>query len=100
MSFFKIELISLAETELTEAYIWYNKKKSGLGNRFVKEVSNYFNNISENPYMFAVKYNNELRFAPLQVFPYLISYWIDEKQKTVFVLSIFHTSRNPGKFEE
>lgn len=99
MSQYNIELIADAENELSEAYDWYNKKQSGLGNRFFNEVSSYFIRIAENPFKFAVKYDNQLRFAPLPIFPYLICYWIDEKIKTVFVLSIFHTSQNPDRFK-
>ena len=99
MSQYKVELLSIAETELSEAYNWYNEKQTGLGSRFIKQVSNSLDSISSTPYGFAAKYNNDLRFAPLKNSPYLISYWIDENLKTVFVLSIFHTSRNPNKFE-
>lgn len=99
MNSYSIELIEIAENELFEAHEWYNKKQSGLGNRFFTEVSAYLKRIASNPYKFSIRYSNELRFAPLHVFPYLISYWIDEDRQIVFVLSIFHTSKNPGRFE-
>ena len=99
MSQYSVELIADAEIELSDAFDWYNEKQSGLGNRFFNEVSSSLKRISDNPFKFAVKSENELRFAPLTIFPYLICYWIDEKLKTNFVISIFHTSQNPDKFK-
>ena len=41
--------------------------------------------------------NGKFRQAHLPVFPFVIVYKIDDMRKVIFVSSIFHTSRNPGK---
>ncbi|QRR03446.1 type II toxin-antitoxin system RelE/ParE family toxin [Dyadobacter sandarakinus] len=99
MTEYKVYLLNVAEIELDEAYEWYNQQKAGLGYQLVGEVSRYLKMISENPFIFAVRYQNDFRFAALKVFPYLIAYWIEEKSQSVYVASIFHTSRNPLQFE-
>jgi toxin ParE1/3/4 len=96
MSLYNIHFLKPAEIEFCEAFDWYDEKQKGLGNRFLKEVSKYLDSIADNPFKFAAKYDNELRFAPLKIFPFVIAYWIENE--TVFVASIFHTSRNPKKF--
>lgn len=95
---FKIDLLALAEDELSESYDWYQEQQAGLGNRFYNEVNHYLTLLEENPYQFPIKYIEELRSASLTVFPFLIIYWIDEPNNIVFVISVFHTSRNPRVF--
>jgi hypothetical protein len=92
---FEVELLFEAEEELSEAYDWYENQRSGLGNRFFREVNNYLQLIEKNPLHFQVRYPEELRAAALNIFPYLVIYWVDEKTLKVFVTSIFHTSRKP-----
>ena len=99
MSLYKIEVLKTAEIEFEEAFDWYEQRQSGLGNRFLREISSYLDSIAENPFKYAAKYNNELHFAPLKIFPYVVAYWVDNKLRTIFVVSFFHTSRNPKKFE-
>lgn len=99
MGQYSIEILKPAEIEFEEAFEYYNEQLPGLGRKFYAEISRYLVSISENPYKFAAKYDNELHFATLKIFPFLIAYWVDEPLKTVFVVSIFHTSRNPKKFE-
>lgn len=92
---FRIELLSLAEDELSEAYEWYEEQQATLGNRFYKEINHYLSLIEINPYLFPVKYIEELRQVPVNKFPYVIIYWVDELTRTVYIVSIFHTSKNP-----
>ncbi len=92
---FSVELLAQAEDELSDAYDWYERKQQSLGNKLYDEVNHYLTLIEENPYQFPVKYTEELRSASLNRFPYLILYWIDELNNIVFIVSIFHTSRNP-----
>ncbi|MDB4904621.1 MAG: plasmid stabilization system [Mucilaginibacter sp.] len=92
---FKIELLAEAEDELSDAYDWYEDQQTSLGNKFYNEVNHYLNLIEHNPHQFPIKYIEELRSASLNKFPYVIIYWIDDINLNVFVVSIFHTSRNP-----
>lgn len=95
---YEIELLIEAEFELSEAYDWYEEKQPGLGDKFYKEVRRYLQLLEKNPLQFPIRQIEELRFAALSKFPYLVIYWIDKVNKIVFVVSIFHTSRNPRYF--
>jgi toxin ParE1/3/4 len=92
---FEVELLFQAENELSDAYDWYEEQQLGLGSRLFNEVNHYLQLVEKNPFHFPVKYQQELRTAPLKIFPYLVIYWIDERKSTIFVTSIFHTSRKP-----
>jgi toxin ParE1/3/4 len=96
---YKVELLSQAEVELADAYDWYKEQQQTLGNKLYNEVNYYLTLLEQNPYQFPIKYTNELRPVVINKFPYLIIYWIDEDNKTVFVVSIFHTSRKPDKLK-
>jgi hypothetical protein len=92
---FKVDLLSEAEDELSDAYDWYEGQLPSLGGKFYNELNHYLTLIEENPYQFPVKYVEELRSASLNRFPYLVIFWIDELNSIVFIVSIFHTSRKP-----
>ncbi|MCR8560606.1 type II toxin-antitoxin system RelE/ParE family toxin [Mucilaginibacter sp. BJC16-A38] len=95
---FEVELLTEAEKELANAYDWYEEQLTSLGNRFYKEIKYYLTLIENNPYLFQIRYSEELRAASLNKFPFLIIYWIDEINRVVYVTSIFHTSRSPKYF--
>lgn len=92
---FTLKLLGRAENELRDSCGWYEQKRKGLARRFLKELDTRFKLITENPKLYQTQGDGKLRFAPLKKFPYGIVYWLDENQKIVFVVSIFHTSREP-----
>ncbi|MGV3600542.1 MAG: type II toxin-antitoxin system RelE/ParE family toxin [Dyadobacter fermentans] len=98
MAQYNILILQTAEIELQEAFEWYEKRKTGLGNRFIAEISGCLNSVADNPYKFAQRYGRVFRFAPLPVFPFVVAYRTMEEKRVIHVVSIFHTSRNPKKF--
>lgn len=95
---FNVDLVAEAEDELSEAYDWYEQQLPGLGNKFYKEVNHYLTLLEHDPFQFPVRYVEQLRAVPLNKFPFLIIYWIDQITNMIFVVSIFHTSRDPKYF--
>ena len=93
-----VKLIPEAESDFQKACEWYEDKQYGLGVRFYKAVSVKFDLIANNPTLYNIRFSERFRFAPLESFPYLISYKIDVDTNTVYIMSVFHTSRNPNKF--
>ncbi|NJW52069.1 type II toxin-antitoxin system RelE/ParE family toxin [Salinimicrobium oceani] len=83
-----------AQKDLIEAYLWYEKKQKGLGERFVREVENGVKFIRQNPEAFPRK-KNGFREFPLKIFPYLMIYVL--AQKKITILAIFNTRLNPDK---
>jgi len=94
-----IKLLKRAELEIIDACEWYEKQQKGLSAKFRFAIKQSFRFIELNPKLYAQKYNTDLHFAPLSKFPYVVVYWYDENLHTVFITSIFHTKRNPKKFE-
>jgi len=82
-----------AELEIFEAYIYYEEKQIGLGDRFLGQLEKYLNRICKNPLHFPLK--NGYREAFIKKFPFLIIY--DFSQETVVVYSVFNTYQNPCK---
>lgn len=75
---------------------YYENAKPGLGCRFLSELLNVYNKLSENPqhYSFvSVKRNNKLRDAKIKGFPYLVVFGISGDVVTVF--AVFNSYRKP-----
>ena len=93
---YDVEFLPKADVEYLEAFIWYEEQLIGLGSRFEASVEGKLNSISNNPLFYPNK-NRDLRESKIDGFPYLIVYKIYPKKRLIFVYSIFHTSRRPGK---
>jgi len=94
-----IKLLKRAEIELTDACDWYEEQQKGLSLKFRKAIRSSLHLIDQNPKLYSRRYNTDLRFTIVEIFPYIIVYWYDENLNTVFVVSIFHTKRNPEEFK-
>jgi toxin ParE1/3/4 len=95
---YTVKLLTEAEIEVSEACKWYEDQQPGLAKKFLNEIDHYLNLIAENPLQFAIKFSDRYRFAVLKIFPYFILYRIEDGKDLVYVISVFHTSRNPVNF--
>jgi toxin ParE1/3/4 len=95
---FTVKLLTEAEIEVSESCKWYEKQQAGLGKRFLKEVNHYLNLIAKDPFKFPIRFSKTYRFATLKIFPYLIAFRVEDEGKLIYIISIFHTSRNPVNF--
>ncbi len=87
-------LTARARKELSDAWLWYEKQQSELGDKFEIEVFKRIQQIEENPERYA-KRNKNLRETRVRKFPFLIIYRIEKGKDIIIIQSIFHTSRNP-----
>jgi hypothetical protein len=55
--------------------------------------------IKKGPEMFQIRYKT-LRMVPLEKFPFMILYQIDQAKKLVADAAVLHTSRNPKIWKE
>ena len=85
-----------AQKEVAVSWEWYEERSIGLGDRFLAEIVARIREIENNPDRFPTrhKYYKE---APISTFPFLIIYRINTRKKSVRIVSVFHTSRNPKK---
>lgn len=81
-----------------EAIDYYEEQQAGLGERFEKELNQQITLLEKNPF-FRIRYD-QIRCLPLNKFPYMIHFTIDEPAKTISVMAVFHTAQNPKKMEK
>ncbi|XZF13773.1 type II toxin-antitoxin system RelE/ParE family toxin [Chitinophagaceae bacterium MMS25-I14] len=93
---YRTTLLVKAEKELLNAWHWYEDRQEGLGDRFVNELSLSIERIEQNPEHNSL-YKRFYRAARVNIFPYLVIYRINKREKLVIVLSVFHTSRKPSR---
>lgn len=89
-----------ASKEFVESIIWYNQQKNGLGERFSLSVESIIKKIELTPEFYGYS-KKPFREVTVPVFPFKIVFKINKAKKVIYVLSIFHTSRNPkNKFRK
>jgi toxin ParE1/3/4 len=86
-----------AEQDITEAYDWYEQRRSGLGEDFLGCVDACIQRVRRSPDLFAKVYV-EYRRALIRRFPYAIFY--EFKGEIVTTYCVFHTSQNPSKWRQ
>ncbi len=84
-----------AERDMREAYAWYEERRRGLGEEFLRCVDACILAIRRNPEMSAFACQNYRR-ALVRRFPYAIFYEFQED--TVVIYSVFHCSQDPEKW--
>lgn len=89
---FKIVINPNAESDSTEAVVWYNLQREGLGEDFLLALEAKLNEIQRNPNQFTSAYKNVKR-AFLKRFPYGVFFIIEGN--TIYILAIIHSSRSP-----
>ena len=92
-------ILRQAKQDISDAAQWYNSKKKGLGRRFTKEVRSIVKFICKNPETFEIRYD-DTRCAILKVFPYMVHYTINKKDKAVIIAAVFHTSLSPDQWKK
>lgn len=83
---------SAAESELRDAYDWYEERETGLGADFMRCVDGCVQLVRRHPEIFPVVYKN-VRQGVLRRFPYSLLYFLDGD--AIIIVSVFHASRDP-----
>ncbi|HEY5407274.1 MAG TPA: type II toxin-antitoxin system RelE/ParE family toxin [Ginsengibacter sp.] len=90
---YKIIISYEAEADISEAYCYYEKEKSGLGDRLLTELDLFYRKLRHHPtYYSFVDEEKKIRSLTLKVFPYKIIYEIAAEE--VYVFAIHHFSRH------
>jgi toxin ParE1/3/4 len=93
---YKIVIEPRAISDIQDAVDYYEAKREDLGAYFYQIVDEYIESIAMNPF-FQIRYK-DYHVLPVKIFPYIFLYYIDEKDKTVYILSVFNTSQNTTKY--
>ncbi len=86
--------LSAAYEQFLEAWLWYEDKQPGLGDRFKKEVYSLIHIITQHPERY-VERRQYYREAMVKVFPYLLIYRIHKKKKIITITSVFTPTAIP-----
>src|SRR5260370_15865731 len=86
-----------AELDITEAYIWYESRRAGLGEEFLSSVDACIERIRREPMIYSIVHE-AYRRALIRRFPYAIFFEYAEAIVTVY--AVFHTSRDPKKWRQ
>jgi len=93
---YKIVISPAAHFDEYEAYDWYEKQRSSLGEELLIELETAYNKIAEHPEYFGfIDERKELRDYLLPRFPFLIVYKV--VANTVQVITVHHAKKNPSK---
>ncbi len=88
-----------ATSEFLQSLLWYKERSLQAANNFSKEVNNTLDNILNDPFSGRNTYKNFFEVRT-QKFPFIIVYFIDEKENNIIITSTFHFKRNPrNKFK-
>ena len=86
-----------AESDLRDAYEYYETADEGLGDAFLRAVEACLAGVERSPEQYAIIHRN-VRRALVRRFPYGIFYIVENTQ--VIVLACFHARRDPKVWQE
>ena len=94
----KVRVLSPAIDEITEAALWFESKRVGLGGEFWRLTDEVLRQIERHPSQFAKSdYATdvlEIRFAVISRFQYVIHFLVESEE--VQIISVAHGGRRPG----
>jgi plasmid stabilization system protein ParE len=93
----KLVVAPEAELDIAEAYVWYERRRTGLGEEFLSSVDACIEGIRRQPEMYPLVHETYRR-SLIRRFPYAVFY--EYAEWTVTVYSVFHTSRDPEKWRQ
>ena len=93
---YKIKYSAPAKYDLDDAYFYYQQISKNVLKKFRTEIKKAEKRLKANPF-FQIKYKS-VHSLPLQGFPYMILFEIDETNSTVYIVGVFCTHQNPEKY--
>jgi len=93
---YKIIVSKRAQFEILDITDYYFQINLELAYKFYLKLEETYGYLIMYPY-FQKRYK-EFRIISIKKFPYILVFEIDENNKSVSILSCFHTSQNPEKY--
>ncbi len=87
---------SAAETDIQDAYDYYEECRQGLGQDFVLCIEESLDKIIRNPNRYPVIHKNIPRIL-VKRFPFGIFFVV--QKNTIIVMAVMHGSRSPGRWK-
>jgi len=87
-----------AEVDITDAAIWYQNQRPGLGQQFVDEVHAAINSALENPRQFRrLRRKPNVRRVLLKRFPYRVFFIL--RPDAIVVFRVLHSARHDREWK-
>nr|NQU92753.1 type II toxin-antitoxin system RelE/ParE family toxin [Bacteroidota bacterium] len=99
MKKYKVKIEPEALSDIQEITDWYNEQQTGLGKRFQKTTIGHINSLNNDPQIYTIRYK-EIRCMIVKKFPYMVHFYINDKNNTVEILAVISTYRNPRIWTE
>jgi len=90
---YTVSILSEAESDIDIAFVWYELKQKGLGDRYFKILDKSVQFISGNPYAFEEVLKGTRRMI-MKKFPYGIYYKIIPTTMEIQIIGVIHFQRN------
>ena len=81
-----------AESDIKDAYDWYEAQRKGLGENFLLCIEEALSRISHNPAIYSVVYRKVRRIL-IHRFPFAL--FFIEGEERISVLAVLHARRDP-----
>ena len=95
---YKVVIEPRAILDIQDAIDYYDSKQNGLGTYFFQVVEEHIITLTKSPF-FQIRYK-DYHYFPIRKFPFILLYYIDEKLKIIYIMSVFNTSLNPIKYSK
>jgi hypothetical protein len=93
----KVRLLTLAQQEVDEAYLWFEEQLEGKGVDFLDEFDRVVRLVKAFP-LASTEIEPEIRRCLFARFPYSLIYGIE--QETIVVIAVAHCHREPHYWVE
>lgn len=90
---FKVLFHNEALEQLQQSIDFYNTAQKDLGKRFALEVKATAQQLDKNPF-YQIRYD-DIRCFPLQKFPFMLHFRVNEELNLIEIFAVLHTSLNP-----
>ena len=80
------------ELDVTDAALWYEDQRSGLGSELLAEVDAVMQRVVQSPFQFP-EIKSDVRRALLRRFPYSVYFQVSDEM--VDVIAVLHQQRDP-----
>ena len=91
----KVVFVPEAVRDLAEAYAWYQERRPGLGEDFLRRVDACIESIRRSPELYAIAHGTYRR-ALVRRFPFAVFY--EHEGDTLTIYSVFHCAQDPQKW--
>lgn len=93
---FELVIDDRASRDIEDGMDYYKSVSHNVMQAFYHAILNGFKELCSNPY-FQIRYDN-IRCYPLRKFPFMIHYKLDESDKTIIILGVLNTYRDPNRY--